>query len=54
MLDCWPTTGCEIISRKNYERLFRGWRRLFRGNFKSSRTYRLVCGDINSPKVSIA
>jgi len=34
MLDCWPTTGCEIISRKNYERLFRGWRRLFIGGLK--------------------
>ena len=34
MLDCWPTTGCEIISQKNYERLFRGWRRLFIGGLK--------------------
>jgi hypothetical protein len=34
MLDCWPTTECEIISQKNYERLFRGWRRLFIGGLK--------------------
>jgi hypothetical protein len=34
MMDCWPTTGCEIISQKNYERLFRGWRRLFIGGLK--------------------
>jgi hypothetical protein len=34
MLDCWPTTGCEIIWQKNYERLFRGWRRLFIGGLK--------------------
>ena len=34
MLDCWPTTGCEIISQKNYERLFRGWRRLFIAELK--------------------
>jgi hypothetical protein len=34
MLDGWPTAGCEITSRRNYERLFRGWRRLFIGGLK--------------------